>query len=97
MNFKSLIFTGLVILTMIFQKLEAQVNPLDRNRQNISDLQLTKTVDKSVAKVGSIVNFTLKVKNLGPNPTEGATVFDLLPNGFTFINSSNPFAYNNVT
>lgn len=97
MNFKSLIFIGLSLLTLMFQPVNAQVNIVDRNRQNRSDLQLTKTVDKSVARVGSIVNFTLRVKNLGPNATEGGTVFDLLPNGFTFISSSLPAEYNSVT
>lgn len=97
MNFKSLIFIGLSLLTLMLQPVKAQVNVLDRNRQNRSDLQLVKTVDRSVARVGSVVNFTLRVKNLGPNPTEGATVFDLLPNGFTFISSSLPAEYNSVT
>ena len=97
MNFKSLIFIGLSVLALISQPVTAQVNILDRGRQNTSDLQLTKTVDKAVARVGTQVNFTLKVKNLGPNNTEGATIFDLLPNGFTFISSSLPVDYNNVT
>lgn len=97
MNFKSLIFISLSLLAYFFQPVQAQVVGLDRNRQNRSDLQLTKTVDKAVARVGSIVNFTLKVKNLGPNVSGGANVFDLLPNGFTFISSSLPVEYNNIT
>ena len=97
MNLKSLIFIGLSLFTLALQPLKAQVTALDRNRQNRSDLQLTKTVDKPTARVGSIVNFTLRVKNLGSNTTEGATVFDLLPNGFTFISSSLPAEYNSVT
>ncbi len=97
MNFKSLIFIGLSILTFLVKPASAQVNPLDRVRQNTSDLQLIKTVDKSVARVGTLVNFTLKVKNLGPNPTEGATIFDLLPSGFTFVSSSLPADYNSIT
>lgn len=97
MNFKSLIFIGLSLLTLMLQPVKAQVNVLDRNRQNRSDLQLIKTVDKSVARVGSVVNFTLRVKNLGPNATEGAVVFDLLPNGFTFVSSSSPAEYNSIT
>ena len=97
MNFKSLIFIGLSIFVFAIQSAKSQITPLDRQRQNTSDLQLTKTVDKSVARVGTQVNFTLKVKNLGPASTEGATVFDLLPNGFTFISSSLPTEYNNIT
>ena len=97
MNFKSLIFIGLSLLTLMVKPASAQVNALDRVRQNTSDLQITKTVDKSVARVGSQVTFTLKVKNLGPSPTEGAGVFDLLPNGFTFISSSLPAEYNSIS
>ena len=97
MNFKSLIFIGLSIFVFAIQSAKSQITPLDRQRQNTSDLQLTKTVDKPVARVGTQVNFTLKVKNLGPASTEGATVFDLLPNGFTFISSSLPAEYNNIT
>jgi len=97
MNFKSLIFIGLSIFTLMAKPANAQINPLDRVRQNTSDLQLIKTVDKSVARVGTQVNFTLKVKNLGPNSTEGATIFDLLPNGFTFVSSSLPVDYNSIT
>jgi len=97
MNFKSLIFIGLSLFALAIQPLKAQVNVLDRVRPATSDLQLTKTVDKPVARVGSIVNFTLRVKNLGPNVTEGATVFDLLPNGFTFISSSLPAEYNSIS
>lgn len=97
MNLKSLIFIGLSLFALALQPLKAQVNVLDRVRPATSDLQLTKTVDKPVARVGSMVNFTLRVKNLGPNVAEGATVFDLLPNGFTFISSSLPAEYNSVT
>ena len=97
MNFKSLVFIGLSLFVFAIQSAKSQITPLDRQRQNTSDLQLVKTVDKTVARVGTIVNFTLRIKNLGPAVTEGATVFDLLPNGFTFISSSLPAEYNSIT
>lgn len=59
------------------------------------DLQLTKTVDQSTPVEGDTVNFTLKVKNLGPDPATGVEVTDVLPAGLTFV-SSTP-GYNNGT
>ena len=97
MTTKPLIFIGLFLFLVGLQPLLAQVNAFDRPGTVNSDLQLTKTADKSTARVGSIVNFTIKVKNLGPSTSEGSTVFDLLPNGFNFISSSLPADYNNIT
>jgi gliding motility-associated-like protein/uncharacterized repeat protein (TIGR01451 family) len=97
MNCKTLITIGLSLLTLLFEPVQAQVNALDRGRPVTSDLQITKTVDKAVARVGSMVNFTIKVKNLGTGVSEGATVFDLLPNGFSFVSSSLPAEYNSIT
>jgi uncharacterized repeat protein (TIGR01451 family)/gliding motility-associated-like protein len=97
MTFKPLVFIGLFLCLVGLQPLLAQVNAFDRPGTVNSDLQLTKTADKSIARVGSIVNFTVKVKNLGPNKSEGSTVFDLLPNGFTFISSSLPAEYNSIS
>ena len=96
MNFKSLIFIGFSLFILSSNHLFAQIDAVARPNPS-SDLQLLKTVDKPVVRAGSLVNFTLKIKNLGPSQTKGATVFDLLPNGFTFVSSSNPLAYNNVT
>lgn len=97
MNLKTLITIGLSLLALLFEPVQAQVNALDRVRPVTSDLQIIKTVDKPVARVGSLVNFTIKVKNLGPGVSEGSTVFDLLPNGFTFVSSSLPAEYNSIT
>ncbi len=90
MTTKPFIFIGVFLFLVGLQPLFAQINAFDRPGTVSSDLQLTKTADKSTARVGSIINFTIKVKNLGPNTSEGSTVFDLLPNGFNFISSSLP-------
>jgi gliding motility-associated-like protein/uncharacterized repeat protein (TIGR01451 family) len=97
MTFKPLTIISLFFFLLGLQPLLAQVNPLERPGTFNSDLQLTKTSDKLTARVGSIVNFTIKVKNLGPSKSEGSAVFDLLPNGFTFISSSLPAEYNSIT
>ena len=97
MTFKPLTIIGLFFFLLGLQPLSAQINTLERPGTVNSDLQLTKTADKSVARVGSIVNFTIKVKNLGPSTSEGSVIFDLLPNGFTFISSSLPAEYNSIT
>lgn len=97
MTFKPLTIISLMFFLLGLQPVLAQVNTLERPGTLNSDLQLTKTSDKLTARVGSIVNFTIKVKNLGPNPSGGSTIFDLLPNGFTFITSSLPAEYNSIT
>lgn len=55
------------------------------------DLQLTKTVDQSTPVEGDTVNFTLKVKNLGPDPATGVEVTDVLPAGLTFVSSTSGY------
>ncbi|MFM7223794.1 MAG: hypothetical protein ACKO03_10245, partial [Bacteroidota bacterium] len=55
---------------------------------NVSDISIVKTVDKSIARVGTEVVFTLELRNLGPYATQRVVVEDILPNGFTFISAS---------
>ena len=50
----------------------------------VSDLSLTKTVNKTTPNVGEDVTFTVTVKNDGPNAATGVAVTDLLPSGLTF-------------
>ena len=54
-----------------------------------ADLAVTKTVDKATPAVGDTVVFTVTVTNLGPSPTTGVELLDLLPSGYTFV-SANP-------
>ncbi len=49
-----------------------------------ADLELTKTVDKTTAFVGDIVNFTFIVQNKGPDQAVNVTVTDKMPEGLLF-------------
>ena len=49
-----------------------------------ADLELTKTVDKTTAFVGDIVNFTFIVQNKGPDQAVNVTVTDKMPDGLLF-------------
>ncbi len=56
-----------------------------------TDLQVLKTVNNANPCVGSEVEFTIEVTNLGPNNVVGLTVNDLLLSGYTFVDAT-PFA-----
>lgn len=60
------------------------------------DLSLTKTVDKSVPKVGDEIIFTIIVKNEGLADATGLQVKDVLPAGLTYI-AANSTIPNNTT
>lgn len=53
-----------------------------------ANLGVLKTVDNSTPIIGSNVVFALAVKNAGPNDATGVKVVDQLPDGYTFISSS---------
>ncbi|MFL1896292.1 gliding motility-associated C-terminal domain-containing protein, partial [Aquimarina sp. 2-A2] len=50
----------------------------------VSDLSVTKTVNNATPNVGSIVQFTILLENLGLSDARGIEVTDLLPSGYTF-------------
>lgn len=52
------------------------------------DLALFKTVDRPTPIQGDTVNFTIKLKNEGPDNATGIQVTDQLPTGVTFISST---------
>ncbi|MDD2673239.1 MAG: Calx-beta domain-containing protein, partial [Flavobacterium sp.] len=63
-----------------------------------TDLGITKTVDSSSPCVGSNVEFTIKVTDLGPNNATGVSVNDLLPAGYDFVSSNASIgSYNSAT
>ncbi|TDO77976.1 gliding motility-associated-like protein [Flavobacterium chryseum] len=63
-----------------------------------TDLGITKTVDNATPCVGSNVEFTVKLNNLGANNASGVSVNDLLPTGYTFVSSTPSVgAYNSTT
>ncbi|TPG39211.1 DUF11 domain-containing protein, partial [Flavobacterium pectinovorum] len=53
-----------------------------------TDLGITKTVDNTTPCIGSNVEFTIKVSNLGGNNVSGISVNDLLPVGYTYVSST---------
>lgn len=59
-----------------------------------ADLELIKTVDNAAPNLNSNVNFTVTVTNAGPNVATNVSVLDQLPQGMTFLQSSDPAAYN---
>lgn len=52
---------------------------------NGADLSITKEVNKKVAKIGEIVEFTLTAHNLGPYKSTNTIVEDILPSGYDLI------------
>ncbi|WP_264551163.1 PKD domain-containing protein [Flavobacterium sp. N2038] len=53
-----------------------------------ADLSLTKIVSNAAPLIGSQVTFSLEVSNTGPQDTNGVTVTDLLPSGYTYVSYS---------
>ena len=63
-----------------------------------TDLGITKKVDNTAPCVGSNVEFTLKVSNLGGNNVSGVSVTDLLPSGYDYVSSVPSIgSYNSAT
>lgn len=53
-----------------------------------SDINVSKTADKSTASVGETITYTIKVVNSGPNNTTNVNLQDTLPTGLTFVSST---------
>ena len=69
-----------------------QFDPNTANNQDtaeldalVSDLQLLKSVDNPSPNVGDIVNFTVTLRNHGPQNATNIVVTDQLPSGLTFV------------
>ncbi|KAF2082282.1 PKD domain-containing protein [Flavobacterium sharifuzzamanii] len=63
-----------------------------------ADLSLTKTINNTSPLVGSQVTFSLQLNNAGPQATDGVTVTDLLPSGYTYVSyTATAGSYNPVT
>ncbi|MES2864940.1 MAG: DUF11 domain-containing protein, partial [Bacteroidota bacterium] len=63
-----------------------------------SNLSITKTVNNSTPKVGSNVTFTILAANAGTSDATGVVVYDILPSGYTYLNSTvSTGTYNNTT
>ncbi len=55
-----------------------------------ADLLLSKSVSPAPAAAGSVVTYTLTVRNDGPSPATGVSVSDPLPEGFVITGGSAP-------
>lgn len=53
-----------------------------------ADLSVTKTANKSTANVGDTINYTITLKNLGPDNATGVFVTDILPTGLNFVSAT---------
>jgi len=64
-----------------------------------TDLGVTQTISNATPNTGDQVTFTITAENNGPNAATGASVTDLLPPGFAYINANAPAGttYNNTT
>ena len=54
----------------------------------LADLEVIKTVDQATPTIGAIINFSLLVRNNGPDAATGVQVVDALPSGFTLIGTT---------
>ena len=72
-----------------------QTDPFDTNDSAtadltvmVVDLALTKSVDVTAALPGAMLNYTIVVENLGPDPATNVAVTDLLPAQVAYVSSS---------
>lgn len=57
------------------------------------DLELTKTLDKSTARRGDTVKYTLTVTNKGPDNATNVKVADVLPSSLTYVSDDSAGAF----
>ena len=65
--------------------------------EELIDLSLTKTIDKSPPLVSDNVRFTLTVTNDGPSDATSVEVTDLLPSGYTYVSDNGGGTYDEIT
>lgn len=63
-------------------------NKLKILRYELADLKITKTSAPLLAQIGSNINYTITVQNLGPDPAVSVTVTDTLPASVEFVSAS---------
>jgi uncharacterized repeat protein (TIGR01451 family) len=76
----------------------------DNNQANVttsvnaaSDLVITKTADKNTANYHENITYTITAHNNGPNNATNVTVYDVLPEGLTWISDDSKNNYNPTT
>ncbi len=62
------------------------------NVYRVSDLSIVKSVSPSIVNYADVVCWTLTVTNYGPDAATGVKVYDNLPSGFVYLNSSKPYS-----
>lgn len=65
--------------------------------EELIDLSLTKTINKSPPLVSDNVRFTLTVTNDGPSDATSVEVTDLLPSGYAYVSDNSGGAYDETT
>jgi uncharacterized repeat protein (TIGR01451 family) len=54
----------------------------------VADLQVIKTVDQMTPSFGQVINFTLQVRNNGPDAATNVVVTDALPSGYDLLSTA---------
>ncbi|MFN7783491.1 MAG: hypothetical protein ACK5PG_12235 [Lysobacterales bacterium] len=54
----------------------------------VADLQVVKTLDQMTPTFGQVINFTLQVRNNGPDAATNVVVTDVLPSGFELLGTT---------
>ena len=62
------------------------------NVNSACDLGIVKEVSSSVVNYTDVVKWTLTVSNFGPDSATGVKIYDLLPGGFVYLNSTKPYS-----
>ena len=57
-----------------------------------SDLSVVKEVSSSVVNYTDVVTWTITVTNNGPDSATGVKIYDTLPEGFVYMNSTKPYS-----
>lgn len=57
-------------------------------QRNITDLSITQTSDPTPVEVGENLDYTLTVRNLGPNPAAAVRVVDTLPANAAYVSDT---------
>lgn len=65
--------------------------------QQVTDLEILKSVDFSTPDEGDTIVYTLSLTNYGPSSASGIQVTDLLPAGVTYDSDDGAGSYNDIT
>ena len=76
-----------ILLLITLMLMLGMVQPVSA-QELTADLALTKTADRTSAKIGQTITFTITVTNLGPGTATGIYFGDSLPDPLNFVSSS---------